>query len=132
MANSFELAPVEFHSDYLSVTLIDGIPYVAIKPICNAIGIDFEGQHIRIKRHPVLNSVACVTKSTGIDGKQCNMLMLPLNKLDGWLFSISVSQTLHKLSERLMLYQAECFDVLVRKSVKLQLALGYTVFTQSR
>ncbi|MBH2019527.1 MAG: phage antirepressor N-terminal domain-containing protein [Burkholderiales bacterium] len=112
MANA--LTPVEFHGATLSATLIDGMPFVALKPICDAIGIDWEGQRVRIQGHPVLNSVACVTKATGTDGKQYNMLMLPLNKLNGWLFGVSVRRVRPELRERLTRYQAECFDVLAR------------------
>lgn len=112
MANT--LTPVEFHGASLFVTTINGKPFVALKPICDAIGIDPEAQRLRIQRHPVLNSVACVTKATGADGKQYEMVMLPLDKLNGWLFGVSVRRVKPELRERLTQYQAECFDVLAQ------------------
>lgn len=42
---------------------------VAIKPICEAIGIDWEGQRQRIERDEILSSVACMIKATGRMGK---------------------------------------------------------------
>lgn len=108
------LTPVEFHGATLSVTLISGVPHIALKPICEAIGLDWKAQQDRIKRHPVLNSVAVVTTSTGTDGKRYEMLMLPLDKLDGWLFGVSVRRVRPELRERLTQYQAECFDALAR------------------
>lgn len=112
MANA--LTPVEFHGATLSVILINGVLHVALKPICEAIGLDWKAQQDRIKRHPVLNSVGVITTSTGTDGKQYDMLMLPLDKLDGWLFGVSVRRVRPELRERLTQYQAECFDALAR------------------
>lgn len=82
--------------------------------ICDAIGIDWEGQQARIKRHPVLNSTASVTKVVAEDGKQRDMILLPLDKLNGWLFGVSVNRVRPELREKLTRYQAECFDVLAR------------------
>lgn len=112
MANA--LTPVEFHGATLSVILINGVLHVALRPICEAIGLDWKAQQDRIKRHPVLNSVGVITTSTGTDGKQYDMLMLPLDKLDGWLFGVSVRRVRPELRERLTQYQAECFDALAR------------------
>ena len=106
------LTPVQFHGATLTVTTIDNVPFVAMRPICDAIGIDWQAQHARITRHPVLNSVVSVTKTTGADGKQYDMLLLPLDKLTGWLFGVSVRRVKPELRERLTQYQAECFDVL--------------------
>lgn len=38
--------------------------------------------------------------------------MLPLDKLNGWLFGVSVSRIKPELRPRLIQYQSECFDVL--------------------
>jgi hypothetical protein len=106
------LTPVQFHGATLYVTTIDSVPYVAMRPVCEAIGLDWKAQQDRMKRHPVLNSAAVITTSTGTDGKRYDMLMLPLNKLNGWLFGVSVRRVKPELRERLTQYQAECFDVL--------------------
>jgi len=108
------LVPVQFHGASLITTIIDGVPHVALRPICDAIGVDWQAQHARIKRHPVLNSVVSVTKTTGSDGKQYDMLLLPLDKLNGWLFGVSVNRVRPELREKLTQYQAECFDVLAQ------------------
>ena len=46
---------------------------IAIRPICEALGIDEEGQRQRICRDEILSSVACMIKATGRDGKQYDM-----------------------------------------------------------
>ncbi|MBV5298115.1 MAG: hypothetical protein JZU64_08260, partial [Rhodoferax sp.] len=40
------------------------------------------------------------------------VFMLPLDKLNGWLFGVSVGRVKPELRARLTQYQAECFDVL--------------------
>lgn len=104
---------VDFHGNKLISILVDEVPYVAVKPICEAIGVDAEAQRGRIARHPVLSSVAFVTKATGSDGKSYDMLMLPLDKLNGFLFGINANRIQNQeVRERLIQYQSECFDVL--------------------
>ena len=46
---------------------------IAIRPICEALGIDANGQKQRIDRDEILGSVACVIHATGRDGKQYEM-----------------------------------------------------------
>ncbi len=113
MANT-ALTPVEFHGASLFVTIIDNVPFVAIKSITEALGLDWQAQHARIMRHPVLSSTVSVTKTVAEDGKQREMLMLPLEKLNGWLFGVSVTRVKPELRTKLIQYQAECFDVLAR------------------
>lgn len=60
---------------------------VAIKPICEAIGIDWEGQRQRIERDEILGSVACMIKATGKDDKAYEMFCLPFMYVVGWIFS---------------------------------------------
>jgi hypothetical protein len=53
-----------------------------------------------------------MTDTTGADGKHYEMLMLPLDNLNGWLFGINVSRIKEELKHRLLEYQRECFRVL--------------------
>ena len=45
----------------------DGVQYVAMKPICENIGLDWDGQRKRIDRKEVLKSVTVMMTATGID-----------------------------------------------------------------
>jgi hypothetical protein len=111
-----QLISVNFHDQSLTATLHKGKPYVALKPICENIGLHWRGQLERIKRHSVLNSVVRMTRTTslGQDGKTYNveMIMLPLNYLNGWLFSVDAARVKPELKDRLIAYQRECFEVL--------------------
>ena len=113
MAESTALVSVEFHGTTLIATIIDGTPFVALKPICEALGLDRKAQQDRIKRHPVLSKGGVVTTLPSGGGDQ-QTLMLPLDKLNGWLFGVSVTRVRPELRERLTQYQSECFDVLAR------------------
>ena len=85
---------------------------VAIKPICKALGIDWEGQRQRIERDEILGSVACIIKATGKDGKSYEMIAVPYMFIFGWLFSIDVSKVNETAKESVLKYKMECYKVL--------------------
>ena len=85
---------------------------VAIRPICEALGIDEEGQRQRIVRDEILSSVACMIKATGRDGKQYEMYCIPLRYVFGWLFSIDTSRVSEEARPIVTAYKKECYDAL--------------------
>lgn len=109
---STTLAAVEFHGATLVTTLVDGVPHVALRPLCDAIGIDWEAQRKRITRDPVLSSVMVMTTTTGGDGKRYEMNAIPLKVLNGWLFGVDTNRVAPEVRERLIEYQRECYDAL--------------------
>lgn len=106
------LAKIDFHGNPISVIVKDGKQYVAMKPIAEAIGLDWDCQKRNIANDPVLNSVKVVTTSTGTDGKKYEMICLPLGYLNGWLFKIPASRYDGKKREAIITYQRECYDAL--------------------
>ncbi len=107
------LTPVEFHGASLFVITINNVPHVALRPIAQELGLDWAAQFSRIKRHPVLSTcVAVTTTQMPGDDQAREVFMLPLDKLNGWLFGVSVNRCKPELRPRLIQYQAECFDVL--------------------
>lgn len=102
---------VPFHDQSLTAALIDGIAHVAMKPICENIGLDWFSQMKRIKRNPILNEGKVIMTSPSNGGIQ-EMLMLPIKYLNGWLFGVDASRVKPEIKERLLEYQRECFDVL--------------------
>lgn len=56
----------------------NGQHYVAIRPICQILGIDDKSQRNRIKSDVILSSVEVVLTSTGSDGKQYQMACIPV------------------------------------------------------
>lgn len=106
------LVTVDFHGQSLVAILMDGKPYVAIKPICENIGLQWEAQQKRIQRTPVLKSTMPMTDMFAQDGKLRKMVCIPLTKLNGWLFGVDANRVRDEIKPRLTQYQEECFDVL--------------------
>ncbi len=106
------LATVDFHGATLPVfTGPNGERLTAMKPICEAIGLQWEAQLKRITRHPVLSkgmSIMDIPTSGGIQKAIC----LNIDLLNGWLFGVEASRVRAEVRDRLVQYQAECFDAL--------------------
>ena len=110
--SSTQLETIQFHNQSLIVLNHENKPYIAIKPICENIGLDWEAQRQRIKRNEILNSTACMIKVVAKDGKNREVLCLPLGYLNGWLAGIELSRVNPQIKPLLKQYQLECFDVL--------------------
>lgn len=104
---------VQFHDQSLTAAMIGDTPYVAMKPICENIGLDWSAQVQKIKRHPIL-SKGMVMITTPSNGGIQEMLMLPIKYLNGWLFGVDANRVKPEIKERLLDYQRECFDVLAK------------------
>lgn len=85
---------------------------VPIRPICEALGVDFAGQRKKIQEDEDLNSVVDLTPSTGADGKQYEMLCLPIRYIFGWLFTINPANVKPEAQEAVRTYRRRCYDAL--------------------
>lgn len=101
---------VPFHNAELYIVEFDGQPYTAMRPIVESMGLDWKAQLVKIKQR--FNSVVGEITTTGKDGKQYQMLCLPLKKLFGWLMTISPNKVKPELRDAVIKYQEECDDVL--------------------
>lgn len=86
--------------------------YVPIKPICDAIGIAAEGQREKIQSDEILSSTAMLSMVVAADGKEREMLCLPLRYVYGWLFTINPKNVAPGSREAVTRYRRECYDVL--------------------
>lgn len=113
---SRELVEVQFHDQTLTAVMHEGEAYVAMKPICEHLGLDWEAQRQRIERDELLNSVACKLQATATDHKEYSMVAIPVKFLNGWLFGIKINMVKEEIREnlrpRLLEYQLECYEVL--------------------
>ncbi len=105
---------VKFNNQQLPIYFQDGQPYVAMKPICENIGLDWEAQRQRIKRNHVLNLTACMIKAVTQDGKAREVLALPIGCLNGWLLGVDANKVKPEIKDTLIKYQLECYDVLYK------------------
>lgn len=104
---------VTFHNQEIPVLSYEGKPYVAMKPICENIGLSWKGQHERIRRNEALNQGIRMIRTPSNGGYQ-EVTCLPLGYLNGWLFGIEINRCKPEIRDILRLYQLECFDVLYK------------------
>ena len=111
-----ELRIVDFHDDQVRYFTVNGNNYVPIKPICNAIGLDWGSQWKMINNNYVLKSTIVVIPIVASDGKKREMFCLPLERINAWLFKIQDSRYTGETQRKLRLYQKDCADTLARAS----------------
>lgn len=97
---------LEFNGKRISVLLADGTWWVAVKPICEALAVQYEAQRIRISEHPILSQLPRKHMVVAADRKTREMLCLPEKFIYGWLFSINSDNA------QLLEFQRECYEVL--------------------
>lgn len=110
-----------------TIVRINGIDIIAtedgmvpIKPICDALGIDYSRQLKKIKEEEDLSPVMGVTPTTGADGKRYDMCCLPHEFIYGWLFTINPKNVKPEAKENVRKYRMECYKALFRHFFKSQ------------
>ncbi|KTQ92657.1 hypothetical protein NS226_15310 [Aureimonas ureilytica] len=109
------LVTVNFRgTDLYSFENDDGV-FVAVKPIVDAMGVDWNAQRQRIRRDPILSEGACIIPAPLAKGGIQETTCLKLELVNGWLFTIDASRIKDEgVRERVILYQRECYQVLTR------------------
>ena len=103
---------IPFHGQTIPVFTQNHRHYVAMKPICENIGLDWSAQAQKIKRNQVMSSGMVMITTPDKQGKKQETLCLPLEYLNGWLFGVDATRVKPQIRERLLQYQRECFQVL--------------------
>lgn len=110
-----EQREIDFYEDEIvAVKVKDGSIYVPIRPICSALDLSWPGQRERINRDAVLSDLVTgvrVTRSPERGGTQ-EMICLPLQYLNGWLFGINANRVKATSRAAVIRYQKECYEVL--------------------
>lgn len=109
---SQDLIKVPFNGDTIFAVERDDGVFVAIKPICEAIGLAWQGQLERIKRDTILAEGISVTLIPSAGGGQ-RAICLRLDLLNGWLFTIDDSRVKDEaVREKVLTYKRECYRTL--------------------
>lgn len=103
---------IQFHGQTVPVFTQNQIQYAAMRPICENIGLSWDSQFKKIQRNEILNSTVVMMTTVAPDGKNREMLCLPIEYLNGWLFGIDVNRVKPEIRDNLLRYQRECFKVL--------------------
>lgn len=80
--------------------------WIAIKPICEALNVDYIRAYKNISEDENLSQLLSEQTMVGADNKNRKMICLPEKYIYGWLFS------LRSKSEALKQYQMKCYEVL--------------------
>lgn len=107
---SGRLVDVLFDGDHLVLADQNGQPYVVMRPLVTAMGLDWRSQHVKITEK--FGAVVVEITTTGADGKRYTMTCLPLRKLPGWLYSLNPGKVAPELRKKIQRYQHECDEVL--------------------
>ena len=78
MSNQISTQTISFNNQSLITVEQNGNHYVAMKPICENIGLAWEPQVLRIKRDEVLSQGMIVMIMVAEDGKKREMICLPI------------------------------------------------------
>jgi hypothetical protein len=97
---------LNFNGTNINVVTKDEQKWIALKPICEKLNLNWEREFKRINDDPILGKNAVVQWQIGPDGKLSAMTCLPELYVYGWVISICSK------SEELQVYKQECFDAL--------------------
>jgi len=115
-----EQREVTFYEDTIVAVLVPGegadepTVFVPLRPICDQLGLTWSGQFDRIKRDPILSEVTQgvrVIRTPDRGGEQ-EMLCIPIEYLNGWLFGVSAARVKDALRDKLLRYQRDCYKIL--------------------
>ena len=111
MSNQISTQTISFNNQSLITVEQNGNHYVAMKPICENIGLAWESQVLRIKRDEVL-SQGMIVMIIPTNGGNQNMICLPIEYLNGWLFGIDINRCNPEIRDTLIKYKKECYQAL--------------------
>lgn len=109
---SNDIVEVPFNgSEMIAQKSDDGEICVALKPICENIGIAFNGQWERLNRTPW--ATVRMIRTVGADGKQRDMLAVTRKTLTMWLATIDTNRLSDEQARRnVVVYQQEAAEAL--------------------
>lgn len=105
---------IQFRSTQLTCIESEGEFYVAVRPIVEDMGLSWSRQRKKILANAKRFSVVVLKATTEKDGKQYEMLCIPLARVFGWLMTIHSSRVKPECREAVIEYQNECDLVLSR------------------
>lgn len=117
---------VIFYEDMITAVQVDvngrAQILIPLRPLCDHLELNWSGQLQRIRRDPVLSAelgsvfVTHTEPARSADLKETEatreMVCLPLDYLNGWLFGVNANRVKDSIRDRLLRYQRECYRVL--------------------
>lgn len=110
MGNQLVTIPVPGTSNPIMAVQHDGTEWAAVRPICDALGIDSKSQ--RAKLHGKNWATGVIITSVGADGKSREMFMVDRRTLTMWLATIDTNRVSEAARPTLEAYQLEAANAL--------------------
>lgn len=88
--------------------------FVPVKPICDAIGVAYQTQHLKLQDHEILAPTITLRVMVAADGKKREMVCLPLEFVYGWIFTINAKNVSESAHDTVLRYQLECYEALYK------------------
>lgn len=107
------------------IIIENGEKRVAVRPICDALGVAYQSQIERLKNDPLLSSTVMLGVMVGADGKSREMVTIPFKFVFGWLFRIDSRNVKPEAKEAVLKYQLECYNALYEHFTELDEYLAY-------
>ena len=108
------LTRIPFHGTEIVATEIDGAPHVAVRPVCEAIGLSANGQLERLRRQPWACTRVTRVQLPG-DTQARDVTMLDRQTFTMWLATIDTSRVKDPAARDLLIaYQKEAASALDR------------------
>jgi hypothetical protein len=97
---------LQFNGQNIVLLDVNGTYWVAIKPICEALGVNYNRQFQNLKESKIYSQLFAKQQTVAADNRMRNMVCLPERYIYGWLLQINSS------NDELISYQLKCHDVL--------------------
>lgn len=97
---------LQFNNTNILFTRVDGVVYIAIKPICTALNVVYTGQLKSLKKDPILGPALYLCTIQVPNSQTREYTCIPEHFVYGWIFSIK--------SEKpdLIEYKRKCYELL--------------------
>lgn len=107
---STDIVAIPFHNQTIQSAEINGEVHVVLRPIVEALGMDYASQSRRLSEH----SWATLVKMTmvGADGKNREMTCVPVRTLTMWLATINENKVNEAARPLVIAYQNEVADAI--------------------
>lgn len=107
-----QIRTVAVINDSKILVIENGAKMVPVKPICEALGVDFARQKEKIESDEILGSTVGLRPTVAADGKQREMFCIPFKYVFGWLFTINPANVKEEAREAVIRYKLACYDAL--------------------
>lgn len=97
---------LEFNGKRISILAKDGIWYVALRPVCEALGLSYKAAHKNVIGDTTFSPKLTKMEAIGADKRMRQMVFLPEHFAYAWLLSLNSS------NPQFIEYKTKCSDIL--------------------